>query len=320
MAWWRGWRRGARPLAGVVVLLLATGALSLWQLARSDHVPSFRRGGVFRGAHEVAMPGVTSTLTPDTTTPPPTRPGASPSPVARPGRTPAGSTDAPVVGSASSADPVPVPAPPGHGTYTYAVDGWEEATGFGRRDYPEAMTLVAHGDGQIADDEVVFDLEFSAQHEEREIVAYRADGVSLTFEGGSVTFGPTTQTSEADYRPPMTQVPLPSEIGGRRTGRTEAVEGDGDVVRVEEWTAEVTGRETIDVAGAPADTWVVRVDRTTTPESSETVDRHRVYWYEPARRIWVRWTEDLHAERDLGPFTFTYDTEYTATLRELAAG
>src|SRR5918996_5415869 len=145
----------------------------------------------------------------------------------------------------AAAQAPPAPARPALGNYTYAVDGEEGATAAGSRRFPEQMTTVVHGGPGLAPDELVFDITYSQEHVEREIVAYRGDGVYFTFEGGQVRFGPGTQTSEADYDPPMLQIPWPLEPGATRTGVSEAKRDDGSVVRTEDWKATVVGVEPI---------------------------------------------------------------------------
>ena len=73
-------------------------------------------------------------------------------------------------------------------------------------------------DPSLEPDELAFDLDFSDEHQEREIVAYRKDGIIFTFEAGSVTFGAGTQTSEAIYDPPMTADADPARRGATAEG------------------------------------------------------------------------------------------------------
>ena len=221
----------------------------------------------------------------------------------------------------AAAAPAPAgPARPALGNYTYAVDGEEGATGFGNRRFPDQMTTVVHGGPGLAPDELVFDITYSQEHVEREIVAYRGDGVYFTFEGGQVSFGPGTQTSEADYDPPMLQIPWPLEPGATRTGVSKAKGSDGSVVRTEDWKATVVGVEPITAAGGPVEAWKVEVDRRSQPGSAEQLVRHRTYWYDPGRGIWVQFTETVHGERKAGPTTFTYDSSLTATLTGFTPG
>lgn len=212
-------------------------------------------------------------------------------------------------------------ATPALGTYVYDVDGYEEATAFGRRSYPEEMHMTVHRSQPSAEDvpklepnEMIFDLDFSSEHEEREIVAFDETGVSFTYEAGSVTFGPVTRTSEATYEPPMLQVPLPLTRGARRSGTSEATTPDGEHARTEDWTVEVGGRELLPVLGEQRETWVVRIERASRPGSSEQVERSRTYWVDTDLGIWVQWTEELDGSQALGPGTFRYRTEFTATL------
>jgi hypothetical protein len=216
-------------------------------------------------------------------------------------------------GSTAAAPAPPAPNRPALGKYTYNVDGEESATGFGSRRFPNQMTTVVHGGEGLKPDELVFDLTYSDQHKEREIVAYRGDGVAFTFEGGQVSFGPGTQTSQADYDPPMVQIPWPLEPGATRTGTTKAKQSDGSVARTEDWTAKVIGVESVPAPGGTVDAWKVQVDRKTQAGSSETLARQRIYWYDPGRGIWVKVAETVHGERKAA-VTFTYDSKLTATL------
>lgn len=206
------------------------------------------------------------------------------------------------------------------GTYAYALKGSESATGFGTRQYPSEMTITAHTTPGVAKDQAVLDLFFSSQHQERDIVAYRGDSIALTFEGGSITFGPSTQTSEADYVPAMTQIPLPLHAGDRRTGTAQVKAKNGTVSRVEDWTVTVVGQETVTIAGKSVVTWVVTTERKTRPGSADQATRSRTYWYDPARRMWVKWKEKMHSERKAVGINVTYETTYEAVLTRFTAG
>jgi len=149
---------------------------------------------------------------------------------------------------------------PAVGTYTYEVAGSESATGFGSRAYPSTMTFDAHTSPD-AEGQVVVDLRFSQDHEEREILERTPDGLAFAFEGGSITFGPGTQTSEADYDPPMVQIPTALTPGSTISGTSAAKNSDGSTSRVEDWAVSVVGQETLDIGGTSVDTWVVDVQR-----------------------------------------------------------
>lgn len=207
---------------------------------------------------------------------------------------------------------------PALGTYTYAVDGEEGASVMGTRRFPDRMTMVVHKGEGLGADELVFDYTYSDQHYERQIVGYRGDGVYFDYEAGSITFGPRTETSEADYEPAILQVPLPLEPGQSRSGTSEARDQGGGVTRTEDWTVTVVGPEPVEAAGASIEAWKVEVDRRTRPGSSENVVRHRTYWYDPGRSIWVKFVDTMHGERQAGGFTFTYDSNLTATLLSFA--
>jgi hypothetical protein len=300
-----------RALGSAVVALLVLDVVAAFQLGvRAQRAPSFRRGGSFAAAradlpadrplpYAPAAPSTTASTAP---LPAPSIAGApSTSAAAAPTTTVPGAAS-PVAAAAATAV---VPAP---GTYTYAVDGSESATGFGTRTLPETMTMTVNADPDGDAATRVLDLRFSAQHEEREIATFGPDGVAFVFEAGSVTFGPYTRTSEADYDPPMLQVPGSLAPGVVVQGTTDASS------RVEDWTVTVEGTERV---GA-YDTWVVRIDRQSQPGSSEEVQRTRRYWFAPALGIWVKWTEELHASQTMAGATFGYACEYTAILESVA--
>lgn len=81
----------------------------------------------------------------------------------------------------------------------------------------------------------------------------------------------------------------------------------------------MVGRETLTILGERRETWVVDLQRTTAPGSSEQVDRLRRYWYDPVLGTWVEWAERFHGRRNV-VLTFSYDAEYTATLSGFTPG
>jgi hypothetical protein len=320
-------RRPERPATGRIrlisvaaVVVLAGGAAAAYQIGRPKH-PSFRRGGAFAATQRsglapttaagTAVPDVADTATlPSASAAAASTAASAPRPAAAPTST---TTLAPGGAPPAAATPLAL------GTYTYAVTGNESVTGFGSRSYPPALTAVAHGDPSLPPDEVAWDLAFSPQHSERDVLAYAPGGVAFAFEAGAITFGPATQTSQADYVPPMVQVPLPLRVGDVRSGTTQARGQNGSVSRVEDWTVKVTGQETLVIDGSKVPTWVVTLERHTRPGSTDQATRSRTYWYDPARRIWVKWRERMHGQRKTLGFTFTYDTSYEATLTGFTA-
>ena len=308
--------------------------------------PSFRRGGQFAIAGgptsttaSTPATGTTATTTaaPDPATTAPAasssttatttrRPGTASATTTTSGRaaatptTRAASGPAPTPAPTSPATPAPQPAPaggpgkPALGTYTWAVDGTEGASFVGNRKFPDKMTMVVHSGPDIKPDQLVFDLTYSDKHAEREIVGFRNDGIYFDFEGGSVTFGPRTETSQADYQPPILEIPSPLQAGLSRTGVTQAKGADGSVSRTEDWKATVLGQEAVTVGGATVNTWKVEVDRKFRPGSSDQGYRNRTMWFDPARNLWVKFAEVFHGERHTAGFSFTYDSNVTAVL------
>ena len=199
------------------------------------------------------------------------------------------------------------------------MSGTESASGFGSRDFPATMTMRAHRDDPgLTPQEVVLDSTYSSNHTEREIIGVQNDGIYFDFEGGQVRFGPSAQTNQGDYKPPMLQVPFPLAAGILRTGTTHAIASDGSVERTENWTVKVIDQEIVQVAGGSVLTWKITVDRHGSG-GSQKVDRSRTLWYDPARKLWVKYSEKMHGQQNYG-ITFTYDENVTATLQSFAAG
>ena len=339
-------------LAGLAsVTVIAAGVIG-WQITHKGP-PSFSRGGQFAvagpsssttssSAMSAETTGTTATATTASTEPPTSTSAAASSSTAttarrsRPSttatsrsaagtattRAPSGPAPTPPPTSPTAPTPAPAPAPnqpgvgkPAVGTYTWTVDGSEQAPFVGSRRYPERMTMVVHtGGGTVQPDQLVFDLTYSEHHAEREIVGFRNDGIYFDFEGGSVTFGPRTETSQADYEPPILQIPLPLQAGLSRSGVTEARDAGGKVSRTEDWKTTVVGQEAVTVGGATVNAWKVEVQRKFRPGSADEGFRNRTYWFDPARHLWVKYTEVFHGERKQAGFSFTYDSNLTAVL------
>jgi hypothetical protein len=293
--------------AGLVALttLFLAGAMLYQENIRSDQPPDFSRGGWFAGDPANPAPDEIVVATP---TPIPKRESRSSATLTAP----RGSTDEDAQG----------PPFPAIGRYAFTVDGTESASLFGSRAYPPEMTMTVHRrapgdstDPPLDPDELAFDLDFSAEHQERETVAYRPEGIMFTFEARSVTIGPGTQASETTYEPPITQVPIPLVVDATAEGTSRAVSTvDGSEVRTDHWTVKVTGRQQIEIMGADIDAFVLQVDQQSQPGSSQQFTRSRKYWLDPVRAIWVKWEEHVSARQDVGIGSFTYTTNFTATL------
>ena len=50
------------------------------------------------------------------------------------------------------------------------------------------------------------------------------------------------------------------------------------------------------------------------PRSTQTDNRTETYWYDPARRLWVKFAEKQHGQQTFAGFTLTYDEQLVATL------
>jgi hypothetical protein len=62
----------------------------------------------------------------------------------------------------------------------------------------------------------------------------------------------------------------------------------------------------------------VQLDRKIRPGSADQGFRNRTYWFDPARNIWVKYTEVFHGQRKTAGFDFNYDSNVTATLLSFA--
>lgn len=310
--------RFTRTIAVLAAVSLLAGLAAAYQVGvRSKRAPSFAVGGEFANADDFPAPGIDGRGYPYGNVLDSTRvPGAPADPAA-----PAGGTATTVAGTTATTTPAAPaggavdlanPRLPGTGTYTYSVQGTEGATSFGSRSYPSTGTIVVHRADGLRSDELVHDLKLSDDHEEREVLRYGPKGIAFSFEGGSITFGPGTQTSQATYDPLMVQIPYPLQAGATASGSSPANDG-GKVARTEDWTTKVVGQEVVDVLGQQRTTWVVDIQRVTKPGGAEQVNRFRRYWYDPELGVWVKWTERFHAARNM-LVDFTYDTTYTATL------
>lgn len=304
--------KSLRIAAAIAVITLIVAGGSLYQEnIRSEQPPDFGRGGAFAG--DLAQPG-DEEITIVTPTPRPVASGRARS-------TAVLSAPNAVRERFATGRPPPFPA---LGRYVYRVDGSESASIFGSRDYPPEMTMTVHrspgdetGQVRLKDDELAFDLNFSQDHEEREIVAFRRSGIAFTYEAGSITFGPRTESSEATYSPAMTQIPIPLTDDAKSSGTSRALRADGSTARVENWTVDVVGRERLNVMNETVEAYVVEIERKSEPGSEEQLTRTRKYWFDPARVIWVQWEEQMSGTRGVGFGSFTYSTRYTATLERI---
>lgn len=292
-------------LSVLVAALLAGNGLALGQSSRSRRPPQFSTGGDF----SVAAPSPEQPVEATTTTAAPGPPPSASTTTARPSARPREATTAPT----SPAAPIGPPSPPAPGTYTFSLNGTESASIVGSRSFPSRMTLVVHSASGLGADAAVFDYTYSSQHEEREVATYRPDGVFLTHEGGSITFGLVTETSDVAYDNPLGHVPFPLAVGTARSGTSTGRNPGGEVERVDDWRVSITGRDTVTAAGRAVDAWVVAFERQSRP-GDEVVRQRMTLWFDAGRGLAVRIEDEIHGERKSGLVTLTYDARYTATL------
>jgi hypothetical protein len=322
----------ARPaLALITALLLLLDIGAIYKVGTHHKPPHFSAGGAFatnrtgdgsaRGQTGIAILGPTTTAPAETTT---TSSVPTTTTTTVPGATVPGTTTVPLAPPASvgggAAPPTTVPsvtstglAPAADGLYTYAITGSETST-LGSRSFPATMTIDVHGaSGVNPQTSAVFDLDFSPEHTEREIVQWGPSGVAWTFEAGQVTFGLITQTNQGRYSPPMLQIPAQLSAGTVVSGSSNALSGS-TLQRVEDWTDTVVGPETLTLAGQSVPTVEVAVHRASRPGASEATIRTTDFWYSPATHMWVKFSEQLQGKQTELGITFTYTESFTATL------
>ena len=327
--------KAASRVLSAVVAMLVLNAAALVKVASHHQRPNFAAGGAFvanggkgpgsgpaKGAGAGTDPasgqlGAQGAVdvpptTPTTTGRVPTLPVTSlhgtktiPAPATSGGSTT--STSIPSIASAGT-------TPAAYGTYIYAMNGSEGATGFGDRPFPSRMTISVHGGAPDPQTEDVYDVNFSSSHSEREIVQWGADGVSWTFEAGSVQFPLfPAQKNQGFYSPPMLQIPAQLTPGLVATGSSDA-RLNGSLERVEDWTISVVGTQTLAFAGQALPTVMVHVHRQTRPGASQDTTRDTTFWYSPTYHTWVRFQESLTGSQMVLGLTFSYHSNFTATL------
>jgi hypothetical protein len=228
----------------------------------------------------------------------------------RPGKTT--STAVPGVAGRGTTDEATV-APPRLGTYTYAVDGTEAMAGAGSRKLPPSMRLGASRPTDAAADEVVFDLNFSDQHTEREIVAFRSDRIAVRHESINVVFGLRKRSTQFGYSPAVGRAVVPLASSASRSGASTATDGSGTTMRTEDWKATDVAKRSLTVAGSTVEVWEISTERTSRPGAVEQFHETRRAWFDPARRMFVKWESHVHTERTSG-VSSAYDLNYTATF------
>ena len=296
----------------VAALLVADGGAWYQVAVRSQRGPSFDRGGAFvaRGAL-ASRATVTSNPAPSPSASAPAATSGAPAPTRE---APANSYAPASITAVSSGPARPAGVLPAAGTYLWSVDGHESATGFGSRQLPSTMTMVAHaGEGDDAG-RVVLDTTYSSDHQERLIVEDSGGSLAATYEAGQVRFGPMAQSTSGTYDPAMVYVPSDLRPGAVTRGTSAAHAADGSVQRTEDWTLTVVQPTTIAVAGTPTRVWEMTLERTSRAGSSQDVHRVRHQWWDPARAAVVRYRDTMHGQQSYGGVMFTYDSDITATL------
>jgi hypothetical protein len=325
-------------LVGVLTaVVLVSGGLSLYQISHRG-APSFRRGGAFSVAPTPDTGAGSSSALSALPAEAPNRELTNPTsavtsstgalrtsqttvttsgPAAIPAATRAATPTTPAI---SGTRPGPeFPDRPALGTYTFAVDGEETATVFGTRRFPDRMTMGIHPGSELRADQLVVDTRFSDVHEEREVMGFRADGIYDDYIAGSISYGPVTQTAEGDFDPPVLLIPRHLAAGVTRVGVSDFKDSHGQAMNTVDWKVTVVGQEPVAAARGTVLAWKVQFEAKSRPGPRDMAHRKRTFWFDPARALWVKFTEQTHGERKLFSGTLTYDNHLTATLVDFTA-
>lgn len=244
----------------------------------------------------------------DPSVPPPTVPlfSAAPAP-AVPKPTSTTSANAATIDDRGAANDAVHPAV---GTFAYNVDGTEQATGFGTRKLPTAMTVAIKHDGASG---FIADFALGPNHTEHEVWSASAELIGLRSETITAVFGPVTRSMVGTYDATVGRMVLPLKSSASRAGVSVAHDANGAVARTEDWTVTDVSAQPVTVGGTSVSAWQVTLLRTSRSGAAEPLNETRKAWFDPAHGVWVKWQTQLHTERGVS----AYDLAYTATLTKL---
>ncbi len=160
---------------------------------------------------------------------------------------------------------------------------------------------------------MTFDLRFSDQHTEQEVVSYRADMIGVRQQAVQLEFGLAKRNTFASYKPTVAFAAVPFAANASRSGATDTRDGAGRLLRIEDWRVTDVALRSIVVAGATVSVWEVSFDRASRAGAAESLRETRRAWFDPVRRMWVKWEIHLHTERP-NELASAYDLDYVATL------
>lgn len=192
---------------------------------------------------------------------------------------------------------------PAAGSYGLAVSGQEDARfgplSFCGRKLPTASQMVvAPAEGE-PDGSYNLDVRYypddAGQHDERTILRYAPDAVSLRFESGAVTCAGIRSTSEVSYPDGQAAVRLPLHVGATWSGT-----GSGPQRQVT-YTVRVLDRQAVTVQGERFDTYVI--ERRSTFTGTESGQRTQRWWYSPRLAVPLRWEDQVTGSRSGASYT-----------------
>lgn len=143
-----------------------------------------------------------------------------------------------------------VPGLPEQGVYLYSVTGRET---IGGGPLSVSRSLPATSPRILIQTDDGYEIEWRISSDHTESWGYRLDdeGASATFERSTLSVAGIEGTTESEWSPPPLRLPRNPKVGQSWTA--EAQDG-GQRIQI---SSEVTGEETIDVAGTPVDVFVI---------------------------------------------------------------
>lgn len=324
------WRRIATSgwlLSPILVLALIVGTYEGYAAYTRHQKTTYARGGAFGVIPTPAAQSGTATTGQrrppklDRTAAPSATPSATRMHQSSPSATGRQTTATPQRSAPSAATAVHSPRPtptragvlynqPTPGAYTLSVTGEEQAK-FGpfspcHTHFPAYSTLDVHHATGESKSSYDFDLRFYPgkpnKHDERHILAYDGDSVSLTYEQDTVTCFGVKQSSVVDYSPAQVRVAGPLRVGA--TWRNKG----GGADRTETGTSQVVKQSTMKFKHRSYRVYEITTKLTLT--GSETGYRNQTWWYAPELGMPLKFGETLHGARKGGSYT----SSYTATV------
>lgn len=261
--------------ASVALVLFAVGAFAAYGWWTRRGTPKFSRGGIWG---QPSPTGLASSIPADS-------PGPEATPVASgpTGATTSSPTSRKLTGQSPTAvasGPTPhAIGPPKSGVYNYQGEGHESgqvgpATACSWNVDKVSLTVKQDPAG------LVMDWAFTPNHQQRNILSWRADGAYLTYYGMAVTCMGMRETSEDNYSPPQMWYRFPLKVGD-----TWEVDSSTEN-RTEHMVVSVKSAQKVTVPAGEFDTLLI--ERKVTISGGQSGTYQITHWFAPSLRVSVK--------------------------------